>query len=115
MSGGDDDHRARGAGSAIVAIVTLTVGLALLLPLLIDAIITVFDRAQRGSERVERDRGDRTALAEARVRSIAIAATGAIAVFGSVTIEGSRANLEGGIDRLVHQLLGGRRSVGAPR
>jgi putative ABC transport system permease protein len=92
-------------GSTIVAIVTLTVALALLLPLLIDAILAVFDRVQRrvgaaSSEiAVVELRSPKT-----RLRTIAIAATGAIAVFGSVTIEGSRANLEGGIDRLVHQL-----------
>jgi putative ABC transport system permease protein len=92
-------------GSTIVAIVTLTVGLALLLPLLIDAILVVFDRAQR---RVGAASSEIAVIElrspKTRMRSIAIAATGAIAVFGSVTIEGSRANLEGGIDRLVHQL-----------
>ncbi len=92
-------------GSTIVAIVALTVGLALLLPLLIDAILAIFDRVQRRIGAASSE----IALIElrspkTRVRSIAIAAIGAIAVFGSVTIQGSRANLEGGIDRLVHQL-----------
>ena len=78
-------------GSTIVAIVALTVALALLLPLLIDAILAIFDRVQRrvgvaSSEiAVIELRSPKT-----RLRSIAIAATGAIAVFGSVTIEGSR-------------------------
>jgi putative ABC transport system permease protein len=92
-------------GSAIVAIVTLTVGLALLLPLLVDAILAVFDRLQR---RVGAASSEIAVIElrspKTRVRSIAIAATGAIAVFGSVTIEGSRANLEDGINRLIHQL-----------
>ncbi|HEY3759375.1 MAG TPA: ABC transporter permease [Solirubrobacteraceae bacterium] len=92
-------------GSAIVAIVTLTVGLALLLPLLIDAILAVFDRVQR---RVGAPASEIAVIElrspKTRLRSIAIAATGAIAVFGSVTIQGSRTNLEDGIDRLTHQL-----------
>jgi putative ABC transport system permease protein len=92
-------------GSTIVAIVTLTVALALLLPLLIDAILAVFERVQHRIGAASSEiavielRSPKT-----RLRSIAIAATGAIAVFGSVTIEGSRANLEGGIGRLVRQL-----------
>jgi putative ABC transport system permease protein len=91
--------------SAIVGIVTLILALLLLLPPLIDAIVAVFDRLQRpigaGSTEI--------AVVElqspkTRVRSVAIAATGAIAVFGSVTIQGSHTNLQGGLDRVVHQL-----------
>jgi putative ABC transport system permease protein len=87
--------------SAIVGIVTLILALLLLLPLLIDGVVAVFDRLQRpigaGSTEI--------AVIElqspkTRVRSVAIAATGAIAVFGSVTIQGSHTNLQGGLDRL---------------
>jgi putative ABC transport system permease protein len=93
--------------SAIVGIVALIVALLLLLPLLLDAIVAGFDRLQRrlgiGS----------TALAvielrspETRARSLAIAATAAIAVFGSVTIQGSHTNLQRGLDRLFHGVSG---------
>jgi putative ABC transport system permease protein len=91
--------------SAIVGIVTLILALLLLLPLLIDAVVAVFDRLQRpigaGSTEIAviELRSPKT-----RVRSVAIAATGAIAVFGSVTIQGSHTNLQGGLDRLVRQL-----------
>jgi putative ABC transport system permease protein len=91
--------------SAVVGIVTLILALLLLLPLLIDVIVAVFDRLQRpigaGSTEIAvvELRSPKT-----RVRSVAIAATGAIAVFGSVTIQGSHTNLQGGLDRLVHQL-----------
>jgi putative ABC transport system permease protein len=92
-------------GSAIVAMATLTIALFLLLPVLLELAIAGLGRAQRliGAVSLE------IAVVElrsprARVRSIAIAATGAIAVFGGVTIQGSRANLEGGLERLVHQL-----------
>lgn len=91
--------------SAIVGIVTLILALLLLLPLLLDGVVAAFDRVQRsigaGSTEV--------AVIElqspkTRGRSVAIAATGAIAVFGSVTIQGSHTNLQGGLDHLVHQL-----------
>jgi putative ABC transport system permease protein len=91
--------------AAVLGSVTLVIALLLLLPLLLDAIVAVFDRLQRlldfGSSAI--------AVIELRspknrVRSIAIAATGAIAVFGSVAIQGAHANLQNGLDRLVHQL-----------
>ena len=86
--------------SAIVGIVALIVALLLLLGPLLDVIVAGFDRLQRplgiGA----------TALAvvelrspKTRARSIATAATAAVAVFGSVTIQGARANLQGGLDR----------------
>ncbi len=89
--------------SAIVGIVTLILALFLLLPLLIDAIVWIFDRLQRpigaGSTEIAvvELRSPKT-----RVRSVAIAATGAIAVFGSVTIQGSHTSLQGGLNRLFH-------------
>jgi putative ABC transport system permease protein len=89
--------------SAIVGIVTLILALFLLLPLLIDAIVWLFDCIQRpigaGSTEIAvvELRSPKT-----RVRSVAIAATGAIAVFGSVTIQGSHTSLQGGLNRLFH-------------
>ncbi|HEV3318232.1 MAG TPA: FtsX-like permease family protein [Solirubrobacteraceae bacterium] len=89
--------------SAVVGIVALILALLLLLPLLLDLIVAGFDRLQRplgvGA----------TTLAiiemsspKTRARSIAIAATAAVAVFGSVTIQGARTNLQGGLDRSFH-------------
>jgi putative ABC transport system permease protein len=91
--------------SAVLGSVTLVVALLLLLGLLVDAIVAVFDRLQRlfdlGPTMI--------AVVELRspanrVRSIAIAATGAIAVFGSVAIQGAHANLQNGLDRLFHDV-----------
>jgi len=89
--------------SAIIGIITLIIALLVLLPLLIDAIVALFDRLQRpiGASATE------IAVVElrspkTRVRSVAIAATGAIAVFGSVTIQGSHTNLQGGLNRMFH-------------
>jgi putative ABC transport system permease protein len=91
--------------SAVLGIVMLIVALLLLLPALLDAIVLGFDRLQHGFG------SGATALAvielrspKMRVRSIGIAATAAVAVFGSVTIQGSHTNLQNGLDRLVNQL-----------
>jgi putative ABC transport system permease protein len=81
------------------------IALLLLLPLLLYAVVMIFDRLQShfGSA------STRVAIIElrspkTRARSLAIAATGAVAVFASVTIQGSHTNLQRGLDRLVHQL-----------
>jgi putative ABC transport system permease protein len=86
--------------SAVIGIVALIAALLLLLPLLLGAIVTVFGKLQHlygvGATEIAAIelRSPRT-----RARSVAIAATAAVAVFGSVTIQGSRANLQRGLDR----------------
>jgi putative ABC transport system permease protein len=85
--------------AAIVGVVSLTTALLLCLPALLDI-------AVRGGERVQRlmsGTASYLALIELRsrahrARSLAIAATGAIAVFGSVSIQGARGNLKRGLD-----------------
>ncbi len=91
--------------SAVLGSVTLVIALVLLLPLLLDAMIAAFDRLRQllGSGAAS------LAVAElqsptTRMRSIAIAATGAIAVFGIVAIQGARGNLQHGLNRLLHDL-----------
>ncbi len=93
--------------SAVLGSVTLVIALVLLLPLLLDVVIAVFDRLQRPL------RGAAAPLAVAelrspatRARSIAIAATGAIAVFGIVAVQGGHSNLQRGLNRLAHDLTG---------
>ncbi|HWY90854.1 MAG TPA: FtsX-like permease family protein [Solirubrobacteraceae bacterium] len=89
--------------SAVVGIIALIVALLLLLPLLLDLIVAGFARMQRPL-----GMGAMTlAIVElgsskTRARSIAVAATAAIAVFGSVTIQGARSNLQGGLNRSFH-------------
>jgi putative ABC transport system permease protein len=88
--------------SAVLGAATLVVALLLLLPL-------CFDAALAGCERLQRPlyaASTRIALVElgspvTRMRSLAIAATGAIAVFGSVAVEGARSNLQRGLDGAV--------------
>ncbi len=83
----------------------LVVALLALLALLLDGVFAAFDRVQArfGSA------STRIAVIElrsptTRARSLAIAATGAIAVFGSVAIQGAHANLQSGLDRVAHDV-----------
>ncbi len=85
--------------SAVLGSVTLVAALLALLPLLFDAGVAAFGRLQRSLYAAS----TRLAIVElqtpsSRVRSLAIAATGAIAVFGSVAISGAKSNLEHGLD-----------------
>ncbi|MHB8233949.1 MAG: FtsX-like permease family protein, partial [Solirubrobacteraceae bacterium] len=85
--------------AAIVAIVSLTVALLLCLPALLDLAVTVSERLQR----LISGGASYLALIELRspsnrARSLAIAATVAIAVFGSVSIQGARGSLQRGLD-----------------
>ena len=89
--------------AAIVAIVSLTAALLLCLPALLDLAVGVSGRLQH----LLSGAASYLALIELRsranrARSLAIAATGAIAVFGSVSIQGARGNLQRGLDASAH-------------
>lgn len=85
--------------AAIVGVISLTASLLLCLPALLDLVV-------RGGARLQHlmsGAASYLALIELRSRahrsrSLAIAATGAIAVFGSVSIQGARGNLQRGLD-----------------
>ena len=86
--------------SAILGSLTLVAALLLLLAPLFDGIVAVFARASA----LLRSAAMRLAVIElrtpaTRTRSLAIAATGAVAVFGSVAIGGAHSNLQSGLDR----------------
>jgi putative ABC transport system permease protein len=90
--------------AAAVGSFTLIVALLALLPFFFRAIVAGFDRAQRLFH------ASSTVLAVTelqdpltRVRSLAVAATGAIAVFGSVAITGAQHNLQNGLDRTAYE------------
>jgi putative ABC transport system permease protein len=93
---------------AVAAFVSLTLALLLMLPGAFSGAVILIDRLQRplaGSS-------SRIALIElmssaTRARSLAIAATGAIAVFGSVAIEGAQSNLRAGLTRAAADLSQG--------
>jgi putative ABC transport system permease protein len=91
--------------SAVLGSVILAVALLLLVPLLLDASVAVFNWLHTPF----RSASARIVVVElrsrtTRARSIAIAATGAIAVFGSVAIQGAQANLQQGLDRVAHDV-----------
>jgi putative ABC transport system permease protein len=98
---------AQGIGSvaaAILAFAALTFAMLATLPLVFRLAVESFDWVQRPFKSVS----PRIAVIElqsrsTRARSLAIAATGAIAVFGSVAIEGARHNLEGGLDGVARE------------
>jgi putative ABC transport system permease protein len=78
---------------------TLIVALVCLLPFLFDGVVNVFEWAQRpfnGASPIIAVTELRTP--PTRVRSLAIAATAAIAVFGTVAVQGSQSNLQRGLD-----------------
>ncbi len=90
---------------AIVGIVSLVAAVLLLLPSLVRGIVLALDFLRRPITGA----APYLAVIELKssangARSLAIAATGAIAVFGSVAIEGARANLLRGMNRASRDL-----------
>ncbi|MGH2852805.1 MAG: FtsX-like permease family protein [Solirubrobacteraceae bacterium] len=82
---------------------TLIVALVCLLPFLFDGLVDLFEWAQRpfnGASPIIAVTELRTP--PTRVRSLAIAATAAIAVFGTVAVQGSQSNLQRGLDASAH-------------
>ena len=85
-------------GAVVVGVVTLTAALLLLLPGLLAGVISLVKLASRGI----RAKAPSVAVGELRStwpRTVAVAATGAVAVFGSVAIDGAHADLQRGLDR----------------
>ena len=90
---------------AVLGSVTLVVALLALLTPVFDAIVAAFSRAQRPL----RSAAMRLAAIElrtpaTRTRSLAIAATGAIAVFGAVAIQGAHGDLQSGLNRTATEM-----------
>jgi putative ABC transport system permease protein len=86
-------------GEAMLAFFSLTLALLLALPVAFTAAVDLAERVQRPSLGIS----SRIAIIEllssaTRSRSLAIAATGAIAVFGSVAIEGAQGSLRDGLE-----------------
>jgi putative ABC transport system permease protein len=85
-------------GEAVIAFFSLTLALLLALPVAFTAAVGLVERAQRPLTGIS----SRIAIIEllsntTRSRSLAIVATGAIAVFGSVAIEGAQGSLREGL------------------
>ena len=87
---------------------TLITALVCLLPFMFDALVTLFEALQRpfnGASPIIAVTELRTP--PTRVRSLAIAATAAIAVLGTVAVQGSQANLQRGLDASAHGIDSG--------
>lgn len=94
-----------GTGPALVALGLLIAGLMLTLPAILLASFAVLGRALAPIKSAV----PMIALGELRsmpARSIAVAATGALAVFGSVASQGARQDLQAGLDRSTHDING---------
>ncbi len=93
-------HGINTVAAAIVAFASLMLGLLLVMPAVFGGVVSSINRVQRSVMGVS----SRIAIIElmsstTRSRSLAIAATGAIAVFGCVAIEGARSDLSTGLSR----------------
>lgn len=91
--------------TAVLGSVILLLALLLLLPVLLGGLLAVFDRLQA----CFRSAATRVTVVElrspkTRARSIAIAATGATAVFGSIALQGAQTNLKSGLARAAHDV-----------
>ncbi len=93
------------AAIAIAGLVVLTAAMLVLLPTLLQLLVAALDVATRGMRSIVSflaitDLRDPAT----RLRSLAVAATGAVAVFGSVALQGAHADLQRGLDRTAHDL-----------
>jgi putative ABC transport system permease protein len=100
---------------AVLGVGTLIAALACLLPFFFDGIVSAFERVQR----VGGGPGALLAVTElqtprTRVRSLAIAATAAVAVFGIVAVDGAQRNLKGGLDTSAREIDAGTEVWVAP-
>lgn len=91
--------------AAIIGNIALVIALVCLLPFLLDALVILFERASRVFDGVS------SALAvvelqtpQTRVRSLAIAATAAVAVFGIVEFQGVGTNLNSGLESSIRAM-----------
>ncbi|HEY1688261.1 MAG TPA: FtsX-like permease family protein [Solirubrobacteraceae bacterium] len=90
---------------AVIGNVTLLLALVFLLPLLFDRLLSLFEWLSQALDGI----GSALAITElrtpqTRVRSLAIAATAAVAVFGVVEFQGTQSDLNRGLDTSARQL-----------
>ncbi|MBS1869651.1 MAG: ABC transporter permease [Actinobacteria bacterium] len=88
------------AGIGVGGLVFLTVAMLLLLPLILRRLVALLDLATEGIRSIV----PFLAITDLRdpvthLRSLAVAATGAVAIFGSVALQGAHADLQRGLDR----------------
>jgi putative ABC transport system permease protein len=104
-------------GSAVIALVLLGLALTLLLPLILAGAIAGLEWANRRGRSIVSVELALQQLHEERwrPRALAIATTGAVAVFGATALQGARANLQDGLNDLAHGLTAVAPVWAAPR
>lgn len=92
-------------GAALIGMLTLTAGMILLLPLMLDGVAALLGPLRRQIKSVVPFLAMMELRARStRARSLAVAATGAVAVFGSVGIQGAHGDLQRGLDEATRDL-----------
>jgi putative ABC transport system permease protein len=89
--------------AAVIGVVSLTAALIMLLPSVVRGVLSIVERATFNLKAM----APFVAVTELRAqstwaRTVAIASTGAVAVFGSVSIQGAHADLQRGLDQTSH-------------
>lgn len=92
--------------ATILGVGLLAASMLLALPMLLDLVQRAAERAARSHARLNMLIVAVMAVRAARVRAIALAATGAVAVFGSVSIEGAKRDLVNGLHHNFVQNVG---------
>ncbi len=91
--------------AALMGMLTLTAAMLLLLPLVLDGAAALVAPVQRRIKSVVPFLALTELRAQStRARSLAVAATGAVAVFGSVAIQGAHGDLQRGLDHATRDL-----------
>ncbi len=85
--------------ATVLGVALLAAGMLLALPLLLDLVMGAVERTARRRARLNMLIVAVMSVRAARVRAIALAATGAVAVFGSVSIQGAKRDLVNGLHR----------------
>jgi putative ABC transport system permease protein len=85
--------------ATIVGVALLALAMLLALPALLDLAMAATERVARRRPKLNMFAVAVMAMRSTRVRAIALAATGAVAVFGSVSIEGAHRDLVDGLHR----------------
>ncbi|MBS1869856.1 MAG: ABC transporter permease [Actinobacteria bacterium] len=92
--------------ATILGVALLATSMLLALPALLDVVKHALERVARRRARLNMLIVAVMAVRAARVRAVALAATGAVAVFGSISIEGAKRDLVNGLHRSFVETVG---------
>lgn len=93
---------ATGPSHALIACTLLALGTVCAVPLALNAVMALCARLAQWRQKLTAMPVALSSLQATTLRSFALAATGALALFGSIALGGARGDLEGGIARFAH-------------